>query len=191
MRIFIVTKTKEKMCALGAKDKQVRPVMVAITVLNSIFINFAVKYLYMENLYIGIYDFASPEYDEAVSLRYEVLRKPLGLEFSAEQLAEEYKDVHIGAWTAGGMVGTLTMTKLDQNVVKMRQVAVSEVVQSKGVGSALVHFSEHWALSNGFTKLVLHARDIAVPFYKKLGYDSIGDAFVEVGIAHQKMGKEL
>ncbi len=145
----------------------------------------------MEDLYIGIYDFASPEYDEAVSLRYEVLRKPLGLEFTAQQLAEEFADVHIGAWTRDGMVGTLIMSQLDHGMVKMRQVAVSEGVQSQGVGSALVRFSEHWAISKGFTKLVLHARDTAVPFYKKLGYKSIGDAFVEVGITHQKMGKDL
>ena len=97
----------------------------------------------MEDLNIGIYDFASPEYDEAVSLRYEVLRKPLGLEFTAQQLAEEYADIHIGAWTKDGMVGTLIMSQLDHGMVKMRQVAVSEAVQSQGVGSALVRFSEH------------------------------------------------
>ncbi|MBP9195036.1 MAG: GNAT family N-acetyltransferase, partial [Saprospiraceae bacterium] len=33
--------------------------------------------------------------------------------------------------------------------------------------------------------------DTAVPFYIKLGYIPIGDAFVEVGIAHQKMSKTL
>lgn len=145
----------------------------------------------MEELHIGIYDFASPEYDEAVSLRYEVLRKPLGLEYTAEQLAEEYVDVHIGAWTSDGLVGTLTLSKLDTDQLKMRQVAVSPNIQAKGVGSALVTFSEHWARSKGFQKMVLHARDTAIPFYKKLGYFPIGGEFTEVGIVHQKMGKDL
>jgi hypothetical protein len=31
--------------------------------------------------------FGTPEYDEAVALRYEILRRPLGLHFTPEQLA--------------------------------------------------------------------------------------------------------
>ena len=120
-----------------------------------------------------------------------MLRKPLGLEFTAEQLAEEFADVHIGAWTSLGMVGTLTLSRYEENTIKMRQVAVSQAEQSQGVGSALVRFSEQWALNEGYKTLVLHARDTAVPFYIKLGYIPIGDAFVEVGIAHQKMSKTL
>lgn len=168
-----------------------RVVLETIDSWNSIFINFATQNIFMEDLYVGIYDFASPEYDEAVSLRYAVLRKPLGLEFTAEQLAEEFADVHIGAWTSLGMVGTLTLSRYEENTIKMRQVAVSQAEQSQGVGSALVRFSEQWALNEGYKTLVLHARDTAVPFYIKLGYIPIGDAFVEVGITHQKMSKTL
>ena len=49
--------------------------------------------------YIGMYEFASPEYDEAVALRTEVLRKPLNMEFLPDQLAKEYADFHFGLGT--------------------------------------------------------------------------------------------
>ena len=38
-------------------------------------------------------EFATPEYDEAVGLRYRVLRKPLGLEFTTECISEIGKRV--------------------------------------------------------------------------------------------------
>ena len=33
----------------------------------------------------------------------------------------------------------------------------------------------------------LNAQESAISFYEKLGFDSIGPRFYEVGIAHQKM----
>ena len=34
--------------------------------------------------------FGTPDFDEALKLRYEVLRKPLNLDFVAEDIAKEY-----------------------------------------------------------------------------------------------------
>jgi predicted GNAT family N-acyltransferase len=39
--------------------------------------------------------------------------------------------------------------------------------------------------------MVLHARETAVPFYLKLGYEVVGGQFEEVGIPHFKMEKKL
>lgn len=66
----------------------------------------------------------------------------------------------------------------------MRQVAVALAHQNKGVGAYLVEKSEQWARKNGFKRMVLHARETAVPFYHKLNYLTIGERFEEVGIPH-------
>jgi predicted GNAT family N-acyltransferase len=39
--------------------------------------------------------------------------------------------------------------------------------------------------------MVVHARDVAVGFYERLGYQSVGEPFVEIGLPHQTMEKEL
>lgn len=136
--------------------------------------------------------FASPEYDEAVALRTEVLRKPLGLEFSVEQLSKEWADIHLAAFDGvGKIVGILLLTPLDDSRVKMRQVAVDIALQKKGVGAAMVKRSEELAREMGFKKIELHAREVAVPFYLKLDYTIVGDIFEEVGIPHFKMEKML
>lgn len=137
-------------------------------------------------------EFATPEYDASVALRYEVLRKPLGLEYTPEQLAAEWSDIHLAAFDATGeMVGILLLTPQNEREVKMRQVAVAPDWQGKGIGAALVAVSEEKAQSLGFQIITLHARETAVPFYLRLGYKSVGNRFEEVGIPHFKMEKEI
>ena len=137
-------------------------------------------------------DFGTPEYDEAVRLRYEVLRRPLGLEYTPEQLAEEFDQIHLAAYTPGGkLLAYLNLTPIDTDIVKMRQVAVDPQFQKAGIGSVLVAESERFAQRLQFKKMVLHAREAAVPFYERLGYTVVGDAFEEVGIVHLKMEKKV
>lgn len=137
-------------------------------------------------------EFATPEYDEAVALRYEVLRKPLGLEFLPEQLAAEWSDIHLAAFdTSGKMVAILLLTPVNDQEVKMRQVAVATEQQGRGLGAALVAQSEELARSMNFNKMTLHARETAVPFYLRLGYEKVGDLFKEVSIPHIAMFKVL
>lgn len=137
-------------------------------------------------------EFATPEYDAAVRLRYDVLRRPLGLEFSPEQLAEEYNQLHLAAFDSRGeLIGYLNLTPAGDGQVKMRQVAVAEAWQGRGVGQSLVKASETLARQLGFKKMTLHARETAVPFYTKLAYETVGDRFEEVTIPHFCMEKNL
>jgi predicted GNAT family N-acyltransferase len=71
----------------------------------------------------------------------------------------------------------------------MRQVAVAAAMQGKGVGARLVAASEDFAKEHGFQKITLHARETAVLFYERIGYQKIGERFEEVGIPHFKMEK--
>lgn len=136
--------------------------------------------------------FGTPEFDEAVRLRYEVLRKPLGLEYTAEQLATEFDNIHLAAFdVTGRLIGYLNLTPVDLEEVKMRQVAVHPDAQGAGVGKALVLASEAVAKRAGFKKISLHARETAVPFYQKLDYSIVGERFEEVTIPHFYMEKKL
>lgn len=143
-------------------------------------------------MYILEIEFATPEFDEAVRLRTDVLRKPLGLVFTPEQLAGEYDQRHLGAYDAQGrLLGCLSLVPVDGQTWKMRQVAVAEAVQGSGVGKRLVGHSEALARSEGIRLITLHARETAVPFYQKLDYRVVGERFEEVGIPHYKMEKNI
>lgn len=136
--------------------------------------------------------FATPEYDDTVRLRTEVLRKPLGMTFAAEDLAAEYdQDLFAFYDPADKLVGCLVFKEIDPNTTKMRQVAISPDMQNQGLGQIMVIKSEAWCKYKGYDKIVLSARDVAVNFYLKMDYHIEGDMFEEVGIPHRHMFKEL
>lgn len=133
----------------------------------------------------------TPEWDATVNLRFDVLRKPLGLTFSQEQLDKEDTDYHLVCYEDGVLVACLILTPLSDGKIKMRQVATATSHQRKGFGQRLVKFSEKFAKEKGYSLMELNARDVAVPFYLKLDYTITGEPFEEVGIKHMKMVKKL
>lgn len=134
----------------------------------------------------------SPEYSLSVALRHEVLRVPLGLAFSIDQLASEGDSHHLAAFDEEGRIlGCLMLTPRENGEIQMRQVAVRPDLQGTGLGRTLVSEAERKARELGFTRMMLHARDGAVGFYEKLGYTKLGKPFNEVGLLHWAMLLEM
>lgn len=131
------------------------------------------------------------EYKQEVALRRKLLRKPLGLDFSQEELANESKDIHLGAFAEQKLLGCLVLSPQSKSKIKMRQVAVDPSLQGSGIGRLLVEAAETKAIKLGFKEMELSARETAVPFYLKLGYKLFGEPFTEVSIPHRKMKKNL
>ena len=140
---------------------------------------------------LKIIDHGTPEYQQMVRLRNDMLRKPLGLHFDTEELEREKEDVLMGAFEDDRILGCCLLTKVDNKTVRLRQMAVPNNLQGKGIGRALMIFAENIARDMGYSKLIMHARKTAIGFYKKLGYSTQGKEFVEVTIPHYVMEKTL
>jgi predicted N-acetyltransferase YhbS len=132
-----------------------------------------------------------PDGSALVELRREVLRRPLGMDFTAEQLAAEKDQLALGAWDGARVLGCLLLAPREDGVVQMRQVAVAPDAQGRGIGRLIVVEAEAEARRRGWTRMILHARDTAAPFYLKLGYAAVGGPYVEIGIKHLTMAKDL
>jgi ribosomal protein S18 acetylase RimI-like enzyme len=126
-----------------------------------------------------------------VQLRNDILRKPLGLNFTAEELEKEKEEILIGAFEEEKMLGCCMLITMDPATVRLRQMAVLNNQQGKGIGRALMQFAENIARDRGFRKITMHARKTAIGFYEKLGYEVNGDQFEEVSIPHFIMEKVL
>jgi predicted GNAT family N-acyltransferase len=133
----------------------------------------------------------SPEYRQMIQLRYEILRKPLGLDLKEEDLEKEKDDILIGVFDDDEMQACCVLTRTDAKTVRLRQMAVSNKLQGKGIGATLMNFAENLARDHGFKKLTMHARKVAMGFYEKQGYKVVGDEFTEVTIPHYVMEKKL
>ena len=136
-------------------------------------------------------DYATKEYDQMLKLRYEILRKPLKLTFHKEDLEKEKDDILIGAFEEDKMLVCCLLTKVDKECVRLRQMAVQNNLQGKGIGASLMNFAENVARDAGYKKIQMHARKTAIGFYEKLGYSVTGDEFTEVSIPHFMMEKKL
>lgn len=134
--------------------------------------------------------FGTDEYRLERDLRNEVLREPLGLSLTAEELAKEQDQLHFGLFGPDDrLVGCAVAVRISPTEARIRQMAVSPNHQRRGLGKRIMKELESNLRSRGFTNLVLHARASAVGFYEKLGYTVVGDEFMDVTVAHFRMVK--
>lgn len=136
-------------------------------------------------------DHGSKEYQQMVALRYQILRQPLGLSFSTDELEKEKDNLLIAAFDDDEMLGCCMLTPKNSQMLQLRQMAVQNNLQGKGIGASLMSFIENLARDKGYKCLMMHARNTAIGFYEKFGYKVIGDEFIEVDVPHHVMEKML
>ncbi len=140
---------------------------------------------------LKIIDHGTKEYKQMVEMRLQILRKPLGLTFTDDELEKEKNDLLIGAFEEDEMLGCCMLTKAGLRTVRLRQMAVKTGLQGKGIGRVMMQFAENNARDRGNTRIIMHARKTAIGFYEKLGYSVSGEEFEEVTIPHYEMEKKL
>lgn len=133
----------------------------------------------------------SLEYLRAVELREQVLRRPLGRGFTAAELATEAEQFHLILCRDGELAACAVLQRVMPGIARMRQVAVKTGLQGHGLGRVLVKHFEALAFSLEAREIKLHARQTAVPFYLRLGYEVAGPRFEEIGLPHLPMRKVL
>lgn len=136
-------------------------------------------------------DYGTREYDQMVQLRDAVLRRPLGLSFSPEELKEEKDDILIACMDDDDMLGCCILSEIDRDTVRIRQMAVPDKLHGKGIGASIMNFAEVLAKDKGYRCMTMHARDAAIGFYEKFGYKIKGQQFREVNLPHHIMEKPL
>lgn len=124
---------------------------------------------------------------EVLALRHEVFVIGQGV---PEELEHDERDVecdHAVARVDGAVVGTGRL--LPEGVIG--RMAVSEAVRGRGVGAVVLAFLEQRAHERGMPSVALHAQVHAAGFYERAGYTPYGDRYLEAGIEHVSMRKEL
>jgi predicted GNAT family N-acyltransferase len=135
-------------------------------------------------------NYGGPEWTSAVKLRESILREPLGSWFTNEELAEEKDHFQIAGFLDHSIVATAVLVP-EGNRMKMQRVVVKEDLRNLNIGSEMMRFCEQFGSDKHVAEMYCHARDTAVNFYLKNGYEGEGDYFDEDGIPHLKMSKKL
>lgn len=125
-------------------------------------------------------------------LRYQVLRAPWEQPPGSERDALEAQSHHRMIVNAAGdilAVGRLHL--VDAETAQVRYMAVAENARGSGLGAKLLHALEQQAVAIGARRVVLNARDSAVAFYEKSGYQPGAAQPALFGIPHWQMSKAL
>ncbi len=130
-------------------------------------------------------------YRQSLLLREAVLRAPLGLKLTEEELEDDVHRQHFCALSHGAVVGSVSLRPLDEETVQLRQMAVAEDRRRERIGAELLGAAEAFARKEGYKTIVLNARLGAEGFYVRFGYVASGDPFDEKTIPHIRMSKDL
>lgn len=139
---------------------------------------------------LKIIDHGSSEYQLMVDLRNEILRTPLGFKLEKEDIESDKNNILIGAFEDEKLLGCC-MLEQEKGKILLRQMAVKNDLQGKGIGRALMSFAENIARDIGYRELNMYARKSVAGFYDKLGYKPCGDEFIKLNIPHVVMRKQI
>jgi N-acetylglutamate synthase-like GNAT family acetyltransferase len=113
------------------------------------------------------------EWEMYYDLRYRVLREPLGQPVGSERNEGDQTGIHFAAYENGVLKAIARLDQQDTTICQIRFVAVEPLAQGEGFGRIIMEAAEQKAWELGVKKILLHARENALPFYSKLGYTLI------------------
>lgn len=133
------------------------------------------------------------DWDAYFDLRWRVLRQPWGQPRGSERDPTDDNGFHLmiqGADDSILAVGRLHSNSPEE--AQVRYMAVDPAHQGSGLGKMILKGLEDRARSQGITTIVLNARENAVGFYTRQGYDAIGPGETLFGeVRHTRMSKSL
>ena len=88
------------------------------------------------------------------------------------------------------IIGSARFRWIDRNV-KIERIVVKKRCRGKGIGKGLVQYALQLIEERNPESIYLHAQIVAEEFYRKLGFVPVGEKFMEAGIEHIKMVREV
>lgn len=135
---------------------------------------------------------------ETYAVRHPVLREGRPISSCAFEGDNANTTIHYGGFMKNKLVAVASFMKNNhathklENAYQLRGMAVLKKYQGNGFGKILLNFVETSLSGKQISILWMNAREIAIPFYKKLGFEVIGNVFdiPEIG-NHYTMHKKI
>jgi len=132
------------------------------------------------------------EFKSYYYLRWKLLRAPWNQPQGSEVDAIEGESLHFMAVEENETVGVARLQFNSESEAQVRYMAVSSSHERRGIGRDLMTTMETHARTYGCKLIVLDAREPAVGFYQKLGYNIDKKSYLLFDeIQHFRMIKEL
>ncbi|MFD1188033.1 GNAT family N-acetyltransferase [Pontibacter rugosus] len=137
---------------------------------------------------------ATPEaLEKYYHLRYQTLREPWGAPEGSERADDDATAIHaMLVDEAGEAVGVCRLHLNTPQEAQLRFMGVRADQQGKQLGNKLLLYLEDRARQLGAKTVTLQARENAVNFYRRNGYEILEKTYILFGtIQHYRMAKQL
>lgn len=130
------------------------------------------------------------EQNEAYRIRKVVFVDEQNVPMDLEIDEHEEASIHFIAYDGKDVVGASRLRFVGE-YGKLERICVLKSYRGKSYGKKLIDKMEEEIINKGYKKAKLHAQTHAKEFYERLGYVVISDEFMDAGIPHVAMTKEL
>ena len=130
------------------------------------------------------------ELQHAISIRQSVFVEEQDVPIEEELDEFDSTATHFVLYTQNKPIGT-GRCRLIYNTMKVERICVLKSLRRSGAGKQIMLAIEHYAQNEGVSILKLDAQTHAEGFYQKLGYRTTSEEFLDAGIPHVSMTKNL
>lgn len=124
------------------------------------------------------------------NIRVSVFQKEQGVDPALEFDGYDDHCIHFLAYLAQQPIGTTRIRYLDDKTAKIERLAVLSQARGQGIGTRLMETAIALIKEQKtYQKIIIHAQVYIQSLYEKLGFEPIGDRFIEGNILHIKMVK--
>lgn len=131
------------------------------------------------------------EKNDAFLVRQQVFVEEQGVPVHLELDDFDQTAVHFVAYDCDLPIGAGRIREPEPGIAKVERVCILPNYRGKHLGNLMMERMESYAKETGLTSVKLNAQSYAVPFYEKLQYEITSPEFMDAGIPHRAMKKEL
>jgi predicted GNAT family N-acyltransferase len=137
-------------------------------------------------------DTNSQYYKDAVALRFSVFYKEFDLDIDVIDDSDESTSIQLAAIADGKVLGFGRLS-FNGSTARISQMAVSKKMRGRGIGSNIMNILIERSIQEGCRLICLNSRLDAVDFYRKFGFETVGDKFPseKTGRTNIRMEKKL
>ncbi len=129
--------------------------------------------------------------DAIKQIRTKVFQEEQGVAAELEFDGLDDDATHFLAYLDNQPVATARIREIGETTVKIERLAVLPAARKQGIGKRLMEQALAAIARQNKVTAVVHAQEYIAKLYRQLGFEVVGEKFIEADIIHLKMIKNL